>query len=204
VDELNDIVNKHITQELIEGDIKAFEVIFNKYYKALFYFASSYVKNKEDATDIVQSIFLNLWERKAALQADTNLSSYLFTVTKNSCLNYLTHLKAKSNYLTKQENNWKQVQLDFYALENFNVDNFAYEELETTLRKTIASMPEESARIFMLNRFQGLKYSEIAEKMDISVKTVEKKMGIALKYLREAFKNCYIFLLMMLNVKIFF
>lgn len=188
---MNNALKKHIISELIEGNIKAFEGIFNHYYKSLLYFAISYVKNKDDATDIVQSIFLNLWERRTSLDSNTNLTAYLFTLTKNSCLNYLNHSKAQMNYLNSQEQKWKELQLNYYALENFNVNNLAYEELEITLRNTINSMPQESAQIFTLSRFEGLKYSEIAQKLNISVKTVEKKMSIALTQLREAFKKFY-------------
>ena len=197
---LKDALKKHITEELIEGNIKAFEAIFKQYYNGLLYFASSYVKSKEDANDIVQSIFLNLWEHRFSLHSDTNITAYLFTTTRNYCLNYLNHLKARSNYITFQEQNWKEVQLNIYALEGFNPSSLDYEELENNLRKAIDSMPEQCAKIFMLSRFDGLKYTEIAEKLTISVKTVEKKMSIALSHLRLELKN-YFFIILLLQIQ---
>lgn len=191
---MTDALKKHITRELIEGNIKAFEAIFNHFYNGLLYFATSYVKSKEDATDIVQTIFLNLWERRLQLKPDTNLTSYLFTSTRNHCLNYLNHLKARSNYISAQEQNWKEIQLNIYALELFNPSETDYETLESRLKKAMESMPEQCAYIFSLSRFQGLKYAHIADKLDISIKTVEKKMSIALAHLRAELKIYFFFL----------
>lgn len=196
---MNNALRKHITAELIEGNIKAFEAMFRQYYNGLLYFALSYVKRKEDANDIVQSIFLNLWERRNLLQPDTNLTAYLFTNTRNYCLNYLNHLKAKSNYLSSQEQHWKEIQLNIYALEAFNTYDLDYEELENNLRKALETMPEPAVKVFMLSRFDGLKYAEIAEKLDISVKTVEKRMSIALSHLRIELKK-YLFLVLLFQI----
>lgn len=195
---MNKALQSHITTELIEGNIKAFEAVFNNYYNGLIYFATSYLKNREDATDIIQSVFLTLWERKATLQQNTNLTAYLFTNTRNQCLNYLNHLKAKSNYLSFQEHNWNDLQLNIYALEEFNPSELEYEELEKKLQKALDSMPEDCSGIFRMSRFDGLKYAEIAEKLGISVKTVEKKMSIALAHLRNELKG-FFFLLFISN-----
>jgi RNA polymerase sigma-70 factor (ECF subfamily) len=188
---LNSALKQHIVRELTEGNIRAFEAIFNQYQHALVSFAASYVKRREDANDIVQSVFLNLWERRSKLQPDTNIAAYLFTITRNNCLNFLNHLKAQSNYLSVQENNWHEIQLNIYALEAFNASELDYEALELKLRKAIESLPEQCSTVFMLSRFKGLKYTEIAARLNISVKTVEKKMSIALSHLRSELKNFY-------------
>jgi RNA polymerase sigma-70 factor (ECF subfamily) len=196
---LNKALQSHITGELIEGNIKAFEAVFNHYYNGLIYFATSYLKNREDANDIIQSVFLTLWERRASLHQDTNLMAYLFTNTRNLCLNYLNHLKARSNYLSFQEHSWNDLQLNIYALEEFNPSSLEYDELEKKLQKALDTMPDDSAKIFRMSRFDGLKYSEIAEKLHVSVKTVEKKMSIALSHLRIELKG-FLFLLFISNI----
>lgn len=188
---MNNLVNKYLVEELSSGNIKAFQTVFSQYYKALHHFALSYLKSSEDATDIVQSVFLILWERRENLKADTNLTSYLFTITRNQSLNFLEHIKARSNYLNKQEQYWNELQLNYYSLEKFNATNLGYEELEAEINKAIGELPEDIGRIFTLSRFQGLKYSEIAEKLGVSVKTVEKKMSIALVKLRESLRKYY-------------
>lgn len=197
---MNKALASHITSELIEGNIKAFEAIFNHYYSGLTFFAASYLKNREDATDIIQTVFLNLWEKRATLQKDTNLTAYLFTNTRNQCLNFLNHLKARANYLSYHENNWKEMQLNIYALENFNPSKTDFEDLEIRLQTALGSMPQDCAKIFMMSRFQNLKYAEIASKLNISVKTVEKKMSIALAHLRIELKELF-FLLFLMNSK---
>lgn len=194
---MNSPVNKYLVEELALGNFKAFKTVFDQYYKALHHFAASYLKNEEDATDIVQSVFLILWERRESLRHDTNLLSYLFTIAKNQSLNYLEHIKAKTNYLSKQEKHWNELQLNYYSLEKFNTTNLVYDELERELNKALSELPEDIAQIFSMSRFQGLKYSEIADKMGISVKTVEKKMSIALLKLRESLKKFYFLIFIM-------
>lgn len=188
---MNNALKQHIVIELTEGNIRAFEAIFNQYFNSLVNFAASYVKRREDANDIVQTVFLSLWERRTKLNPDTNISAYLFTITRNNCLNFLNHLKAQSNYLSVQEQNWHEIQLNIYALEAFNASEFDYETLEDKLRKAIETLPEQCSTVFMLSRFKGLKYTEIADRLNISVKTVEKKMSIALSHLRSELKNFY-------------
>jgi RNA polymerase sigma-70 factor, ECF subfamily len=188
---MNSPVDKHLVEELALGNFKAFKAVFDQYYRALHHFAVSYLKNEEDATDIVQSVFLILWERRESLRPDTNLLSYVFTIAKNQCINYLDHVKAKSNYLSKQEQHWNELQLNYYSLEKFNAINLVYDELESDLNKTLADLPPDISKIFGMSRFQGLKYSEIADKLGISIKTVEKKMSIALLRLRESLKKYY-------------
>lgn len=191
---MNSPVNRYLVEELALGNFKAFKTVFDQYFKALHHFAVSYLKNEEDATDIVQSVFLILWERRESLRPDTNLISYLFTIAKNQSLNYLDHIKAKTNYLSRHEQHWNELQLNYYSLEQFNTINLGYEELESELNKSMAELPADIAQIFAMSRFQGLKYSEIADKMGISVKTVEKKMSIALMKLRESLKKYYFFI----------
>jgi RNA polymerase sigma-70 factor, ECF subfamily len=193
-DQLLDIPNKNIVSELQADNIQVFEKIFKYYFLKLERFAVEYVLNKEEANDIVQSVFAMLWERRASLLPDTNLNNYLITLTKNQCLNYLKHLKAGFNYKSFHESKWKELEMNYYALERFNQNKLSLEELEKTIQDAIDSLPGQCREIFMLSRFQDLKYHEIADKLNISVKTVEKKMSISLSILREKLREYYSFI----------
>lgn len=186
-----ELSGKNIIIELQASNVQVFEKIFNYYFLKLERFALDYVLNKDEANDIVQSVFTILWERRTFLQPDTNLNNYLITLTKNQCLNYLKHLKASTNYKSFHEWKWKELEINFYSLERFNVDKLVVDELEKTIRNAIDSLPDQCKEIFILSRFKKFRYQEIADKLGISIKTVEKKMSISLKSLRETLKDYY-------------
>jgi RNA polymerase sigma-70 factor (ECF subfamily) len=177
--------------DLKSGNLKAFESVFDSLSTKLERFAFEYVANKEDASDIVQSVFMTLWERKESLTDDTRIFNYLITLTKNQCLNYLKHVKAQRNYQQRKETADRELMLNYYALERFDENKLILEELSTTIEKAIDSLPGQCREIFMMSRFEGLKYQEIADKLNISVKTVEKKMSISLSIMRSVLKDYY-------------
>lgn len=188
------LTNFQLVSELKNGNIEVFEQIFHTYSKKLRRFAFEYVANDDEASDIMQNSFLTLWERKGSLTPETNLNNYLFTLIKNQCLNYLKHLKAQSNYTKGEEVISKELLLNYYALERFDGDKLIFEELSKTIERAIDSLPGQCREIFMMSRYEELKYHEIAERLNISVKTVEKKMSISLNILRLALKEFYFFL----------
>lgn len=190
------LTDPSIVTDIQTGNIKTFEEVYINYCPYLEKFAEGYVVSKEEASDIVQSVFLSFWERKEKLKNDTNLNNYLTTLTKNQCLNYLKHLNAKQNYLQSQTSNVNALLLNYYALERLNENKLIFDELSTTIQKAIDTLPEQCREIFIMSRFENMKYHEIADKLNISVKTVEKKMSISLEILRIALKDYYFLFLL--------
>lgn len=193
------LTDPSIVKDIQAGNIKTFEEVFINYCTYLEKFAEGYVLNREEANDIVQSVFLTFWERKEKLKVDTNLNNYLITLTKNQCLNYLKHLKVEQNYLQSQISNVNALLLNYYALERLNENKLIFDELSTTIQKVIDSLPKQCREIFIMSRFENMKYHEIADKFSVSVKTVEKKMSISLKILRIALKDYYFFFLLLFH-----
>jgi RNA polymerase sigma-70 factor, ECF subfamily len=189
----------NIVKDIQEGNIKTFEEVFINYYPFLQKFAEGYVSNGDEADDIVQSVFLSVWERKEKLKEDTNLNNYLITLTKNQCINYIKHLKAKQTYLQNQTCNINELLLNYYALEQLNEDKLIFNELSKSIEKAIDSLPGQCHEIFVMSRFENMKYHEIADRLCISVKTVEKKMSISLEILRVALKDYYFLFLLLLH-----
>lgn len=166
--------------KLKEGDEQAFKALFQKYYAPMCHFASQYLKDTDMAEETVQELFVRLWEKRLTLNIETSVNHYLFRSVRNQCLNQLQHQKIKQQYASRimessQEVDWQPLYLEVDLMER--------------IEKSIASMPPKRQEIFRLSREQGLKYKEIADKMDISVKTVEAQMGLALKHLREELKD---------------
>ena len=192
------LTDPNIVKNIQAGNIKSFEEVFINYCPYLEKFAEGYVVNSEEASDIVQSVFLTFWECKEKLKADTNLNNYLITLTKNKCLNYLKHLKAKQNYLQSLTPGINALLFNTYALEQLNENKLILDELASTIEKAIDSLPVQCREIFIMSRFENMKYHEIADKLGISIKTVEKKMSISLEILRVKLKDYYFLFLLLL------
>jgi len=187
-------VQSYAFEEFIALDLSYICVVYDLYFLRLERFAAAYVIDRGEAQDIVQSVFLTLWDRKESLYSETNLGNYLITLTKNQCLNYLRHERVQLNYLTRQEQKNAELLLNFYALEKLNENKLLFDELEIAAKQAIDSLPGQSREVFILSRIEGMKYQEIAQKLEVSVKTVEKKMSIALELLRDALKDYYVLL----------
>lgn len=163
------------------GDEKSFEILFHKYYKFLCQYAAKIINDDSAAEEIVQDFFVKIWEKRETLNIETSVKNYLFRSVKNLCINYIQHNKTKYNYAKKViseiENNFS------------DDDSFPETELSQKIEESINSLPEKRKEIFRLSRQEGLKYQEIAEKLNISIKTVETQMSLAIKTLRDKLKN---------------
>lgn len=153
-------------------------------------FAKEYVLLEEDAENIVQDVFLQLWEKKDIIGMPVNMVAFLFTATKNKCLDYLKHkkvvLKATTALLEEQK---MTMEMNLEALETFDQSVFADSEVETLLTNAINSLPEKCRIIFVKSRLEGKKHKEIAAELNISTHTIEAQMNIALKKIRSQLKN---------------
>ena len=179
--------------ELKEGDINAFEMFFKTYYQPLCNYAYSFIRDRDEAEEIVQSAFLAMWEKRETLDIKTSLKSYLYTMVRNTSLNVIKHEKIKQKYIGEA-----------LAVEERSHDNVVQKvlssELEEKIHHAMESLPEQCRLVFKLSRFEELKYSEIAEQLEISIKTVENQMGKALKIMREQLRDYLAILILLMNL----
>jgi len=168
-------------EKIISGDIQAFEVLFNDNYERLAYYAYQYLKDQDNAEDVVQELFSKLWINRKKLGSDINITAYLYSAVRNACLNHIKHEKVKESF---QLNSIIPLPNDNYISNKIDAD-----ELNKLIQSSIFELPPERQKIFLLSREQGMKYQEIAEHLAISVKTVEAQMGSALRFLRERLKE---------------
>ena len=167
-----------IVEKLRNKDKAAFEYVFNLYYSIMVLYAARFMDTREEAEEIVQDVFVKFWEKCDSLSPDSSIKSYLYRSVHNSCLNAIKHEKVKDVY--------KQHVIQF--LESSYQDNIEINDPDTMrarIHQEIDNLPPRCSEIFKLSRFEGLKYQEIADHLEISVKTVEVQMGKALKTLRE-------------------
>ena len=184
-----DEINIEIFKRLKEGDEASFEIVFKSYFERLVSFANEYVYDKEIARGIAQETFVKLWEKRANINTEANINAYLYTLTKNSCLSYLRHLKTKQRYFEKRKKEFEDLMLNYDALSQLNIDGIDFNSIEKIIKETVESMPPRCKEVFTLSRFEELSNKKIAEKLEISVKAVEANNSRAIKMLRKNLKN---------------
>lgn len=174
------------------GDLTAFEMLFRTYYQPLCNYAFTFVQDRDEAEEIVQSTFLNIWEKRESLSIHTGVKPYLYAMVRNACLNVLKHEKIKQQHAAMEmavaERSTESVARTVMA-----------SELETKIYQAMDRLPEQCRLIFKLSRFEELKYAEIAQQLNISTKTVENQMGKALRIMREQLKDYLPLLIILMN-----
>lgn len=165
------------------GDEHAFELLFRKYYVRLCGFANKFLNNPEEAREIVQEVFMKIWEGREDIDPEDSLTSYIFKIAQNLSLNQLRKKKVESRYIEI----YKLVYIDHSEFSSY--ESLLVRELDNSIATAVNTIPPKCKRIFELSRNKGLKYSEIAEELNISVKTVEAQMSKALSILRFELKD---------------
>lgn len=164
-------------KQIRQDDAGAFEKLFKAYCQPLIDFARRYVQDAATAENLVQDVFLKVWENRDALNPQLNIKTYLFTAVKNQALRHLRHAGVKSRSTETVKSMTAAVLTPEQEMNE--------KELSESIQKAIADLPEKCRLTFAMNRFDKLTYSEIAQVQSVSVKTVETQMSRALKSLRK-------------------
>jgi RNA polymerase sigma-70 factor (ECF subfamily) len=182
-------------ENIFNGDRSAFDKIFDKYFHQIVAFVNSYIHNWEDANDIAQNSLIVVWENRDKLREGVSIEPYLFKVAKNGALDYLKSLKVRQKHAQDVQSEEKQMisELNELSLELFDVEKFKANVLKRKLKGILLTLPFNDRKIFVLSRFNNLTNAEIAEILNISPKTVEKRISLTLKILR---KKIYIFIIL--------
>lgn len=160
-----------------------FKKLFEQYYNPLCNFANAILYDSNKAEDAVQDVFVKMWQKKATVGGLENVKSYLFTATKNKCIEYLRKLKLDRKL---SEENESRLEMS----SSINIDDEADKYvLKEKLFNSIRQLPPKCRDVFTMSKINGLTYSEIADELGISPKTVENQMGRALRLLREMMKT---------------
>jgi len=168
---------RKLTRRIKLSDSEAFKTVFAFYHEGIFNFVHYKLGNAAAAEDIVQDVFIKLWENRHQLKEDRSLKSYLFTIANNLALNYIRHSKVVLKFHQELSEESSLQESPQAVLEK--------NEFHEKLLAGIAALPEKQRLVFMMSRLEQLSYQEIAERLDISIKTVESHIGNALKTLRK-------------------
>ena len=179
---------QQLLERLKNDDEAAFKVLFNDFYSKLYYFVLEFVPLKDVAENIVQDTLVTLWNKRNELKDDSNLTSYLFTVAKNNALKKLRE-KKYSQKLFSNAIDVGELDLNVETLSTVDTSVYAFMDIEQIIQETLASLPPQCRKVFELSRFQEMKNREIAEELNISIKTVEKHISKGIKTFRVALKD---------------
>jgi len=171
--------DSEIIRRIRQGDAGQFESLFRSSYVSLVKYAKTMIRDHDTAEEIVQDLFFRLWKDKEKLHIESSLNGYLYRAVHNRCLHYIDHNRVVEKY---------EKEMAIMAPQNNETptDILHYRELQARIAAILERLPEKCGKIFCMSRFEGLKYSEIAERLSVSIKTVEANMGRALKEFRKA------------------
>jgi RNA polymerase sigma-70 factor (ECF subfamily) len=175
--------DQEIIKAIRQGDKDVFEQVFHACYENLCQYAFTILKDMDEAEDIVQSMFLKVWEKRGELNIQQSMRSYLFRAVYHQCINQLEHrtIKMKHREYGVYEGLYKVQQPEVFP-----------EELSENIRTAINDLPHQCRTIFMMSRYEELRYAEIAQKLNISVNTIENQISKALRILRLKLKDHFI------------
>ncbi|MEL1242418.1 RNA polymerase sigma-70 factor [Flavobacterium flavipallidum] len=175
------------------GDEKAFAYFYEKYFNAIKSFCTSFIYDHDEAENITQEAFLNLWEKRADVMSLNGIPSFLYTYGKSKCLNAIRHNEVKKRFKNDVLNE-KEKSLDLEILSSFSFDTLEVTELEKIIERSIAKLPLTTRTVFLKKRHEHKKNAEIAEEMQVSLKSVEAHMTKALKLLKNSLQDYFLFI----------
>ena len=171
--------DSEIIRRIRQGDKQEFEKLFRSSYVSLVRYAKTILKDHDTAEEIVQDLFFRLWQDRGNLTIESSLNGYLFRSVHNKSLHFIEHQKVVDRHAGEIAASADQTAEPV-------TEAIYYSELQSKVARVLERLPERCSVIFRMSRFEGLKYNEIAEKLSVSLKTVEANMGKALKEFRKA------------------
>jgi len=172
---------------LRKGDMIAYETLFRLYYNKLLHISKGYLGSVEDAEEIVQNVFLKVWEKKSNFDKIGNINNYLYTMTKNACLDQIKHEKVKNSFSKNYYEEKTAIRHRF--IKDEAASSILERELEERILQGIELLPEKCKNVFIKSRVEGMKHSKIAKVLHISKRTVDNHISNALGHMKLHLKE---------------
>jgi RNA polymerase sigma-70 factor (family 1) len=176
-----DIKDRELVSSLRQGDAEAFNKLFQKYSNRIYGFSLRYLKSEPDAEELVQNVFIKIWENRKTLKKDASFKSYLFTIAYNDILKFFRSKSYHQAYVREA--------IAVANIEDNSAERIDYASVLGEVDKLIEQLPERRRIIFIKSRQEGKSSKEIAAELDISPGTVDNNISEALKFLRKNLKS---------------
>jgi RNA polymerase sigma-70 factor, ECF subfamily len=180
-DDLDDSV---LVTRIRQNDKDAFKSLYNRYSKKIYFFSLKYLSNNIEAEELVQSVFISVWENRKSLDPSNYVKSYIYKAAVNHIYNYLKKKSIHDRFVEAQTSKDE-------THSNLTYEQVFFNDLEKLINSIVSTLPSQQQKIFQLNRDENLTHMEIASKLDLSVRTVENQMYRAVKTIREVLKEKY-------------
>jgi len=177
-----EIQDKNLASQIKKDDKKAFQELFERYAPRIYNFSLSYLKDKNDTEELVQNVFLKIWEKRDLLNASQNIKAFIFKIAVNTIYDFIRRKNIESAFLD-------YARLNYTTNENYTWHSVIFEEMQQNLNALLAQMPEQQQKIFRLSKLEGFSNDEIAKKMNLSKRTVENHLYRALTFLKKHFAS---------------
>jgi RNA polymerase sigma-70 factor (ECF subfamily) len=160
------------------GDKDAFKSLYNRYNKKIYFFSLKYLGNNVEAEELVQSVFINVWENRESLDASNSIKNYIYKAAVNYIYNYLKRKAIRARFIESEINKGE-------SQSNLTYEQVFFHDLEKSINSIVETLPAQQQKIFRLSRYEGLTHKEIARKLDLSVRTVENHIYRTLKLIKD-------------------
>jgi RNA polymerase sigma-70 factor (ECF subfamily) len=174
--------DSELAQKIRNSEKAAFQELFERYAPRIYQFSVSYLKNNPDAEELVQEVFLKIWEKRETLDQSKNIKAYIFKIAVNAIYDFIRKKNIEAVFADFARANFERTT-------DITWHSVIFEEMTTRLTRLIARLPEQQRNVFYLSKDEGLSNDEIAEKLNLSKRTVENHLYRAVSFLKEHFKN---------------
>jgi RNA polymerase sigma-70 factor (family 1) len=181
IDNLSDNI---LVAKIRQNDKDAFKSIYDRYSRKIYFFSLKYISDSAEVEDLVQTVFINVWQNRKSLDPDNSVKSYIYKAAVNYIYNYLKRKKIQNKFIESQI-------LKGEIHSNLTYEQVFFNDLERSINIVVETLPSRQQRIFHLNRTEGLTEQEIAKKLGLSVRTVENQIYRALKKVKAILKSKY-------------
>ena len=182
ITESDNISDNLLVARIRHNDKDAFKSLYNRYNKKIYFFSLKYLKNNVEAEELVQSVFINVWENRESLDATIFVKNYIYKAAINYIYNYLKKKAISARFVESEINKGEK-------LSNLTYEEVFFHDLERSINSIVKTLPFQQQKIFLLSRSEGLTHKEIAGKLDLSERTVENQMYRALKTIKNILKE---------------
>ncbi|MFV0268183.1 MAG: RNA polymerase sigma factor [Draconibacterium sp.] len=177
-----EISDQYLASRIKKDDKKAFQKLFERYAPRIYNFSLSYLKDENDTEELVQNVFLKIWEKRDLLNTSQNIKAFIFKIAVNTIYDFIRRKNIEGAFLD-------YARLNYTANENYTWHSVIFEEMQQNLNALLAQMPEQQQKIFRLSKLEGFSNDEIAQQMNLSKRTVENHLYRALTFLKKHFAS---------------